>query len=825
MGKPKREKSSSDDIVEAAQKPKLQAVLLADPFLESFKPLTLDTSNNKVLCPLNNIRLLDYTLDFLATQNVEQVFVVCTNDELDLHLVQHHKKQHFTMEIISIKDTSLTNAGDALRELYKRNVVQSDPFLLLYGDCITNMDLRGAMEAHKERAVKDSASVMTVVLKETGDSSGCGAGGAGLQPPMEDLVVGLDTSTSRILLYDNQASNKIVKLPCSFFKVHSTIEIRDDLMDTGISICSPEVLGQFEDNFDYLQIANHFVHNSVAEEEEGLQARIHAHILPSETYAARVLDEATYHTISQDLLRRWCYPVVPDNHHHPTADPVQRLYKVVSQVQQPVQLFHYKECVHPSKVGRTSIICGPGMLGSGGSIEENATVIASVLGDDVYVHEGATVRESHLWDGVQVHANATVIQSIVAQNCIIREGATIHKGCVLGRGVVIGKGVTLPEFTRITLQKDNTMDDEFGDDGLWDDESSSSINGGKNTTTTTTNNNNDEPKSDDEPNLVPETETEVVGKDGHGHVWAVSYGGGEPDSDDDDEDTNDFGLQDMEDIVKLQSIGYDASNYLQKRKHYQAEDDDQDGFSHTGPTEDEKMDAQAFSMMTDDAFTFEDTTTTTTTTPVSAAAASVTTLPPLAVVGRQRGVDVIKEMKEICMEFEESSPMENLAIELNSYKFSQNASYSDCTMASTLAMIERMEISKDMTDGKLVSSLKSRLEFWAPLLQKMSIGIEEEKAIIHGLERVATMSGTPEAIKLSSGLSFRFLLQTLHDEDVLSEEAILSWAADRKKDEPTDSSLLGKLFHMKSIQDFLEWLEEESEEDDDDDDDDGSDSD
>jgi translation initiation factor eIF-2B subunit epsilon len=771
---PKSKKENRDDDVDAAQKTKLQAVLLADPFLESFRPLTLDSP--KVLCPLNNVRLLDYTLDFLATQNVEQVFVVCTNDELDLYL-RNNKKKHFTMEVISFKDTSLTNAGDALRELYKRNVIQSDPFLLLFGDCITNMDLRGAMEAHTERGSKDSAAIMTVVLKEIGTSSG-------LQPATEDLVVGLDTSTSRVLLYENQASNKIAKLPCSFFKAHATIEVRDDLMDTGICICSPEVLGQFEDNFDYLHIANHFVHNSVAEEEEGLQARIHAHILPSETYAARVVDEATYHTISQDLLRRWCYPVVPDNNHHPSADAIQQLYKVVSQVQQPPQLFHYKECIHPSKVGRTSTICGPGMLGSGGSIEENATVDASVLGGNVYVHEGATVRQSHLWDRVEVHANATVIQAIIAQDCIIGEGATVSKGCVLGKGVVIGKGVTLPEFTRITLQKDNN--NGFGEGGDWDDESME----GNDTT--------EHAAKYDKPDLVPvpETDHEVVGKDGMGHVWTLCN----DDHETDDED--DFDL-DM-DVVKMQSIGYDTSSYLEKRKIYQVEDDD-DGFSQTGPTEDEKMDAQAFSMMTDDAFTFEDT---------------PTSSDPV-VFGRQKGVDVVKEMKEICMEFEESSPMENLAIELNSYKFSQNAAYSDCTMASTLAMVERMEITVDMKDSKLVASLKSRLAFWAPLLQKLSMGIDEEKAIIHGLERVATAPGTPEATKLGSGLSLRFLLQTLHDEEVLSEDAILSWAADRKE-ESADSSL-GKLFQLQSIQDFLEWLEEESEEEDSDDDDSNSD--
>jgi translation initiation factor eIF-2B subunit epsilon len=88
------------------------------------------------------------------------------------------------------------------------------------------------------------------------------------------------------------------------------------------------------------------------------------------------------------------------------------------------------------------------------------------------------------------------------------------------------------------------------------------------------------------------------------------------------------------------------------------------------------------------------------------------------------------------------------------------------------------------------------------------MGEAEEIAIIHGLERAAT-AGTPAAEKLSSGLSFRFFLQTLHDVEVLSEEAILAWAEERKS-EPAKDTLVGRLFLLPSVQDFLEWLQDES---------------
>jgi translation initiation factor eIF-2B subunit epsilon len=229
------------------------------------------------------------------------------------------------------------------------------------------------------------------------------------------------------------------------------------------------------------------------------------------------------------------------------------------------------------------------------------------------------------------------------------------------------------------------------------------------------------------------------------------------------------------------------------------------------------MESEAFVAYTEGSFTFAD-------------IPSVPAESDNAVVfGRQKGVDVVKELKEICMDFDDNgnTPMENLAIELNSYKFSQNATYSDCTMAATLTVLERLGISAEMSDGKLVSGLKNKLAFWGPLLKKLSIGQAEELAIIHAIERAATSQNGDEltgmAIKLSSGLSFRFLLQTLHDEEVLSEQALLAWAEQRKS-EP-DSSPLGKLFRLQSVQDFLEWLEEGDEDDDDDDDDDEDDED
>eukprot|EP00957_Ditylum_brightwellii_P055851 4232048-Ditylum_brightwellii.AAC.1 len=84
-----------------------------------------------------------------------------------------------------------------------------------------------------------------------------------------------------------------------------------------------------------------------------------------------------------------------------------------------------------------------------------------------------------------------------------------------------------------------------------------------------------------------------------------------------------------------------------------------------------------------------------------------------------------------------------------------------------------------MAATKLVSLLKGELQHWKPLFNKICRGLDEEKCVILAVERLACGGGVIGDV-LSKAPSFRFVLQTLHDEEVLNEDAILSWAADRR---------------------------------------------
>ena len=445
-----------------------------------------------------------------------------------------------------------------------------------------------------------------------------------------------------------------------------------------------------------------------------------------------------------------------------------------------------------------------------------------------------TIRDSFLWGDVTVEDNATLVGAILAEGTVVKKGATVQTGCVLGPGVVVGEGMTVPGLTRLTTSN-KTDEDEFSDDDFGDFDDEEDVEEEEDDSDEDDSEEDAEEDNDDADEKDKGTVTSgdvlvsneaVVGKDGCGKVWQPPLDDDDDDFDDDDDEEE---LPPLE-LVKAQSVGFDRSALLRRRKERQYPDKkllpklnsmmDPDGVGGFDGTNNDNNNTGTVMMDdTDDGmgdFTFG-----------TSSFAAATTTDAGTIVGRQKGVDVIKELKMICLEHEETSPVENLAIELNSFKFSQNASYSDCTEATMLAVLDRMNITADTKAGKLVSSLKARLDHWAPLLEKMSIGLDEEKAIVYGVERAAADLDSGLGATLRTEPNFRFVLQTLHDEEVISEEALLAWAAERRRssEDEQEETVRAKLFAQEPTQDFLEWLNDDSDDDDEDDESDDEDSD
>jgi translation initiation factor eIF-2B subunit epsilon len=125
-------------------------------------------------------------------------------------------------------------------------IVRSDPFILINGNITSNMNLKIAIDFHKERRKVDNDAVMTSVFKKVKNNTI-----AGIRPLLDDLVVALDKETRQIIYYDGSYKKKAANIPLEIMKSHSDLIFYSDIYDANIDICSPELILQFADNFDY----------------------------------------------------------------------------------------------------------------------------------------------------------------------------------------------------------------------------------------------------------------------------------------------------------------------------------------------------------------------------------------------------------------------------------------------------------------------------------------------------------------------------------------------------------------------------------------------
>ncbi|PKI44626.1 hypothetical protein CRG98_034981 [Punica granatum] len=311
MGAPKKSAAAaaaarvSDDPEELARVP-LQAVLLADSFTTKFRPITLERP--KVLLPLVNVPMIEYTLAWLESAGVEEVFVFCCAHAKQvinyLESSQWFSQPKFS--VTTIESHNSVSAGDALRFIYERNVIHGD-FILISGDTVSNMSLTRVLQEHKERRKKDSNAVMTMVIKRSKLSPVTQQSRLGT----DELFMAIDPDTKQLLYYEENTNH--LKATLSLDKMllidNSSIRLHNDMQDCFIDICSPEVLSLFTDNFDYQHLRRHFVKGLLVDDIMGY--KIYTHEIHS-SYAARVDNYRAYDTISKDIIQRWTYPLVPD---------------------------------------------------------------------------------------------------------------------------------------------------------------------------------------------------------------------------------------------------------------------------------------------------------------------------------------------------------------------------------------------------------------------------------------------------------------------------------------------------------------------------------
>lgn len=318
-----------------------------------------------------------------------------------------------------------------MRDLDGKHLITGD-FIVVSGDVISNLPIEGALTKHRSRRAMDKNAIMTMVLREAGRNHRTKS--SSVSP-----VFVIDPTKDRCLHYEeiDHHSNEHparLSIDAEIILTHPELDIRQDLIDCSIDICTPDVLSLWSDSFDYQSPRKHYLFG-VLKDYELNGKTIHTHII-KEDYAARVRNLKAYDAISKDIISRWTYPLCPDTNLLPghTFD----LRKGSLYQEKGVTLA--RSCV----VGRRTVI------GKGTSIGDRTTVHNTVLGRNCRIGKNVKLDGAYIWDNVVIGDNSDVRGAIIADGVVIGKSSTVEAGALLSFGVKLADNVKVGCGKRIT---------------------------------------------------------------------------------------------------------------------------------------------------------------------------------------------------------------------------------------------------------------------------------------------------------------------------------------------------------------------------------------
>lgn len=332
-------------------------------------------------------------------------------------------------QLTFLKSTS-TSVGDVMRDLDGKHLITGD-FIVVSGDVISNVPIEAALNQHRSRRETDKNAIMTMVLREAGRNHRTKS--SSVSP-----VFVIDPTKDRCLHYeeiDHHSDEQPARLniDAEIMLSFAELDVRQDLIDCSIDICTPDVLSLWSDSFDYQSPRKHYLYG-VLKDYELNGKTIHTHII-KEDYAARVRNLKAYDAISKDIISRWTYPLCPDT--NLLAGHTYELRKGSLYQEQGVTLA--RSCV----IGRRTVI------GSGTSIGDRTTVHSTVLGRNCKVGKNVKLDGAYIWDGVVIGDNTDIRGAIIADGVVLGKNCSIAPGALVSYGVKVADGMQIDTGKRI----------------------------------------------------------------------------------------------------------------------------------------------------------------------------------------------------------------------------------------------------------------------------------------------------------------------------------------------------------------------------------------
>ena len=270
-----------------------------------------------------------------------------------------------------------------------------EPFLVLGGDHLTNIDLSSLYNQH---CTAHPSALVTIGLTTVEDPSEYG-------------------------IAELRADKEITR----FFEKPKPGEAFSNLVSTGIYVCSPEIFSYIPDDtmFDFAK--NLFP--LLMEKQHRINGWL-ARGTWSDVGNPKSLREATTWVL-QTMAEKGLTPQ--------SGSP-----EIQGMIDGPVQI------MGSVSIGKGSSIIGPVIINTGTVIGENVLIGPySSIGKNCQIHANSRIFSTSLYDGVVVGENSIICGGIIDENVNIGSYCTIEFGSVVGFDATIGDGSTVYSNVRV----------------------------------------------------------------------------------------------------------------------------------------------------------------------------------------------------------------------------------------------------------------------------------------------------------------------------------------------------------------------------------------
>ncbi|MDE2572462.1 MAG: NTP transferase domain-containing protein, partial [bacterium] len=348
------------------------------------RPLT--STRPKPLAPVANKPVMHHIVDLLRTHGLTSVVATVhyLADEIESYFGDGSA---YGVEMLYVvEDTPLGTAGAV--KLGEEQLA-GEPFVVISGDALTDLDLTAVIEQHKRWGSK-----ATIVLQR-------------VENPLEFGVVITDES------------GRITR----FLEKPTWSEVFSDTINTGIYVLEPEVLGYMESGRSYDFSKDIFPHM--------LADGVPMYGYVTGDYWTDIGNLQQYRQANYDALAGKVRLQIPGTQIRPgiwvdegtEIDPTANLHG-------------------PLAIGRNCTI-GPGAL-----IEEFTSV-----GDATIVEEQGQLHRAVIWDNVYLGKGAKLTACTLCDRNIVKEYVSVQEGVVVGRGCSINAGATISPQVKIWPDK------------------------------------------------------------------------------------------------------------------------------------------------------------------------------------------------------------------------------------------------------------------------------------------------------------------------------------------------------------------------------------